>query len=62
MIEAAHDPAAKGPIPMRPQIHDYIAMELETAIAARPYYIPAADAKRFSYLRRSPPLPDEERS
>jgi hypothetical protein len=51
-IEAARDPAAKGSIPIEyPQIHfDYIASaSWETAIATQAlYYIPAADAKRFS--------------
>ncbi len=51
-IEAAHDPAAKGPISIDyPQIRfDYISSaSWETAIATQAlYYIPAADAKRFS--------------
>jgi hypothetical protein len=51
-IEAVRDPAPKGAIPIEyPLIHfDYIASaSWETAIATQAlYYIPAADAKRFS--------------
>jgi hypothetical protein len=52
VIEAEREPAAKAAIPIEyPQIHfDYIASaSWETAIATQAlYYIPAADAKRFS--------------